>query len=184
VSKLVLSSLCSYREVLEVDNKSHRILVRWTWESNYLWRVKHVSSLELYFSSAFVLSSQWAQRAPVINSIHVDVCVYIYIYICMYMFFYWLNTHAPLQRSNTKCFIVHLCYYFDIGDAVTRSVSALPLQVSCMYMCVCMYVCVCIFLNIVYCMLHCMSNITCVSPIVTILFTIYRTTIYTSFNFF
>jgi hypothetical protein len=45
-------------------------------------------------------------------------------------FFY---THAPLQRSNTTGFIVHLCYYFDIGDAVTRSVSGFPLQVPLLH---------------------------------------------------
>jgi hypothetical protein len=47
--------------------------------------------------------------------------------------FYWLNTHAPLQRSNTTCFIVRLCYYFDIGDAVTRSVSGFPLQLPLLH---------------------------------------------------
>jgi hypothetical protein len=52
-------------------------------------------------------------------------------YVCFlfYFFIYWLNRHAPLHSSNTTCFIVRLCYYFDTGDAVTRLVSGFPLQV-------------------------------------------------------
>jgi hypothetical protein len=50
------------------------------------------------------------------NMIRIVVCC-----ICMYVFFCWLNTHAPLQSSNTTCFIVHLCYFFVVGDAVTSS---------------------------------------------------------------
>jgi hypothetical protein len=51
----------------------------------------------------------------------------------LYYYYYRLNMHAPLHSSNTTCFIVHLCYYFDIGDAVTRSVSGFPLQVSLLH---------------------------------------------------
>jgi hypothetical protein len=57
--------------------------------------------------------------------------MYVRTYVCIFV--YWLNTHAPLQRSNTTCVIVHLCYYFDIGNAVTRSVSGFPLQVSLLH---------------------------------------------------
>jgi hypothetical protein len=49
------------------------------------------------------------------------------------LFFYWLNTHAPLGRSNATCFIVHVCYNSDIGDAVTRSVSGFPVHVSLLH---------------------------------------------------
>jgi len=49
--------------------------------------------------------------------------------------YYWLNTHAPLQRSNTTrtCFILPLCYFFVVGDAETNSVNGFPLQVSLLH---------------------------------------------------
>jgi len=63
----------------------------------------------------------------------VCVCVCVCMYIYIYFFFCWLNTHAPLQRSNTTCFIVPLCYFFVVGDAETNSVNGFPLQVSLLH---------------------------------------------------
>jgi hypothetical protein len=40
-------------------------------------------------------------------------------------FFMLFIKHAPLQKSNTTCLIVHLCYIFVVGDAVTLSMDSL-----------------------------------------------------------
>jgi hypothetical protein len=45
------------------------------------------------------------------------------------LFFYCLNTHAPLHRSNTTCFIVHFRY----SECRDQSVSGFPLQVSLLH---------------------------------------------------
>jgi hypothetical protein len=45
------------------------------------------------------------------------LCMYVcmYVYVCMnvymYVFFNCMNTHAPLHRSNTTCFIIHFRYW-------------------------------------------------------------------------
>jgi hypothetical protein len=48
-------------------------------------------------------------------------------------FFMLFIKHAPLERSNTTCFIVHLCYIFVVGDAVTNTINGFPLQLSLLY---------------------------------------------------
>jgi hypothetical protein len=53
------------------------------------------------------------------------------LYVCI--FFMLFIKHAPLQRSNTICFIVHLCYIFVVGDAVTNTINGFPLQLSLLH---------------------------------------------------
>jgi len=48
-------------------------------------------------------------------------------------FFIYLFWHAPLQKSNTTCFIVHLFNFFIIGDAVTNTISGFPLHLHFHY---------------------------------------------------
>jgi hypothetical protein len=61
----------------------------------------------------------------------VGVCVYVCI--CVWCVFMLFIKHAPLQRSNTTCFIVHLCYIFVIEDAVTNTINGFPLQLPLLH---------------------------------------------------
>jgi hypothetical protein len=70
-------------------------------------------------------------RARVCVFVCMCVCVCVCVYVCV--FFMLFIKHAPLQRSNTTCFIVHLCYIFVVGDAVTNTINGFPLQLSLLY---------------------------------------------------
>jgi hypothetical protein len=63
------------------------------------------------------------------------LCMYVLrtsMYVCLYVFMLFIK-HAPLQRNNTTCFIVHLCYIFVVGDAVTNTVNGFPSQLSLLH---------------------------------------------------
>jgi hypothetical protein len=67
--------------------------------------------------------------------IYVGMYVYmcVCIYVCMYVFFLVLFIkHAPLQSSNTTCFILHLLLS-AVGDAVTITINGFPLQFSLLH---------------------------------------------------
>jgi len=64
--------------------------------------------------------------------VHACLCVNVCMYACIF-FKYIFIRHAPLQKSNTICFIVHLCNFFVIGDAVTNTVSGFPLHLHLHY---------------------------------------------------
>jgi len=55
-----------------------------------------------------------------------DIIFVGFFYICLF----W---HAPLQKSHTTCFIVHLFNFFVIGDAVTNTISGFPLHLHFRY---------------------------------------------------
>ena len=64
------------------------------------------------------------------------VCVYVCIYACVYVCIFLNNVlfrHAPLQESNTTCFIVHFGNFFIIGNAVTWTISGFPLHLHLQY---------------------------------------------------
>ena len=54
------------------------------------------------------------------------VCMYVYTYVCFLLFI----KHVPLQRNYTTCFVVHLCYFFFVGDAMTNTINGFPLELS------------------------------------------------------
>ena len=58
-------------------------------------------------------------------------------YVCIlyiYLFIYLFIRHAPLQKSNSIGFILHLCNFFVIGDAVTNTISGFPLHLHLHYL--------------------------------------------------
>ena len=60
------------------------------------------------------------------------LCVWV-VCVCVCFFFNICIRHAPLQKSNTTCFIGHLCNFFVIGDAVTNKISGFPLHLHLHY---------------------------------------------------
>ena len=52
------------------------------------------------------------------------ILMLICVLVCMYFFLIWFIEHAPLQSSNTTCFLV----IFVVGDAVTGTINVFPLH--------------------------------------------------------